>query len=119
MAYSAAMESTEPPALTDVGDLKKAINDDPARRARVDAMKQAMRAGMALGKLREGRGLVQGSVAEMLGVSQANVSRIEHERDPYLSTLSRYVEALGGRLDLLAVFPDGAFRLALPGEEGA
>ncbi|HEX5165267.1 MAG TPA: hypothetical protein VFV93_07725 [Thermomicrobiales bacterium] len=45
-------------------------------------------------------------VAETLEVSQANISRIEHEDDLYLSTLSGYVAALGGRLELRAVFPD-------------
>jgi hypothetical protein len=39
-------------------------------------------------------------------VTQENVSRIEHAEDAYLSTLERYVRALGGRLELNAVFPD-------------
>jgi DNA-binding Xre family transcriptional regulator len=40
------------------------------------------------------------------GVSQPNVSRIEQEDDVYLSTLSRYVAALGGYLEVRAVFPE-------------
>jgi DNA-binding XRE family transcriptional regulator len=100
-------------------DIKAEINKDPARRARVDAMKKAMRTGadvgMALGKLRFERSMVQVTVAEALGTSQANVSRIEHERDPYLSTLKGYIEALGGRLEMLAVFPEVTIQIALPG----
>jgi hypothetical protein len=34
------------------------------------------------------------------------VSRIEQEEDVYLSTLARYVAALGGHLEVLAVFPE-------------
>jgi hypothetical protein len=40
------------------------------------------------------------------GVSQSNVSRIEQEEDVYLSTLARYIAALGGHLEVLAVFPE-------------
>lgn len=40
-------------------------------------------------------------------MSQAQVSRIEHQADLYLSTLVSYLEALGGRLELTAIF-DGA-----------
>ncbi len=46
-----------------------------------------------------------------LGVTQANISRIEHEEDLYLSTLRSYVEALGGRLEVNAVFADGVVSL--------
>jgi transcriptional regulator with XRE-family HTH domain len=59
-----------------------------------------------LAALRSERGVSQRQVAGALGVSQANVSRIEHEEDVYLSTLRRYVAALGGELEVTAVFPD-------------
>ncbi len=45
-------------------------------------------------------------MAETLDVTQANVSRIEHQDDIYLSTLRGHVQALGGRLEVHAVFPD-------------
>ena len=48
----------------------------------------------------------QGDVAGELGVSQANVSRVEHEQDVRVSTLERYVTALGGRLEVRAIFDD-------------
>lgn len=47
-----------------------------------------------------------GPVAETLGISQGNVSRLEARSDVYLSTLRSYVEALGGRLEIAAVFDD-------------
>lgn len=105
-------------ASSGIEDLKAEIDKDPVRRVRVDAMKKAMRTGadvgMALGRLRSERSMVQNTIAATLKTSQANVSRIEHERDPYLSTLRGYVEALGGQLELRAIFPEGPVRIVLP-----
>ena len=53
---------------------------------------------------RQSRGLSQRDVAERMDVTQANVSRIESAEDVQLSTLARYVEALGGHLQVSAVF---------------
>ena len=39
------------------------------------------------------------------------MSKIEHRTDIYLSTLAEYVEALGGRLEIRAVFPDREMRI--------
>jgi hypothetical protein len=47
----------------------------------------------------------------VLDVTQANVSRIERQDDLYLSTLGEYVAALGGHLELHAVFPDQVIAL--------
>lgn len=78
----------------------------------VDA--QLRLAELALGELRRSRGISQTAVADALEVSQPNVSRIEQEQDLRLSTLGRYVAALGGDLELRAVFPDGAVNLLTP-----
>jgi DNA-binding XRE family transcriptional regulator len=78
----------------------------PEGRARVDDYKRVIADALALAALRSERGVSQRQVAGALGVSQANVSRIEHEEDVYLSTLRRYVAALGGELEVTAVFPD-------------
>ena len=87
-------------------ELRTPIDGDPVRRSRVDARKRAMRDVLALGELRSSRTVTQRALAEALGTSQPNVSRIEHEDDVYLSTVRSYVEALGGRLELHAVFGD-------------
>ena len=68
--------------------------------------------------LRHSVGMTQQSVADTLEMSQANVSRIEHEDDLYLSTLRAYVAALGGELRLTAVFPDHTVTLE-PGKARA
>ena len=83
-------------------------------RARVDEYRQLMDAIVTLFRVREERGLTQVDVAKALDVTQGNVSRIENADDLYISTLARYVEALGGRLELNAVFPDQVVSLDIP-----
>jgi DNA-binding XRE family transcriptional regulator len=78
----------------------------PDRRERIDRIKGAMNDAIALSELRQGRGMSQTDVAHQLDVSQARVSKIEREDDLYLSTLRRYVEAMGGSLELRAVFQE-------------
>jgi DNA-binding XRE family transcriptional regulator len=89
---------------------------DPVRRARIATYKRAMEDAVTLAELRAQRGVTQQGVAQALGVTQANISRIEHEEDLYLSTLRSYVAALGAELEITAVFPDG--KITLVPEEG-
>lgn len=86
--------------------LRDKVRSDPARAARVDAHRQAMEDALALAEIREHRELTQTDIARVLSTSQANVSRIERQRDLYLSTLSQYITALGGTLKVSAVFDD-------------
>lgn len=88
-------------------NLTKDIERDPVRMQRVRDMTRAYLDAERLMELRSHRNLTQREVADALGVSQANVSRIEHEDDVYLSTLRAYIEALGGELEITARFPDG------------
>ncbi len=90
---------------------------DPASAARMDEYRRAMEDALALGRLREARGTTQVELAGALGVTQANVSRIEHQDDLYLSTLREYVEALGGRLQIAAIFDDQTILLTPPGRQ--
>jgi DNA-binding XRE family transcriptional regulator len=78
----------------------------PLNERRVTTYKRLMEAEMRLAELRQRRGVSQATIADALAVSQPNVSRIEQEDDVYLSTLARYVAALGGHLEVLAVFPE-------------
>lgn len=61
---------------------------------------------MSLRDLRKAMGRTQAKVAEDLGVGQDTVSRIEQRADMLLSTIEQYVEKMGGRLTLMAEFPD-------------
>ncbi|MDE3074515.1 MAG: XRE family transcriptional regulator [Chloroflexota bacterium] len=92
--------------------LSAAIEADPERRARVDEYKRAIYDALELAKVRGNRKITQKEMAEALDVTQANISRIEHQNDIYLSTLSSYVQALGGKLEVRAVFPDQTICLA-------
>src|SRR6266699_6256104 len=62
---------------------------------------------MALEELRNAKRLTQADMAEMLDVPQSSISRIEQRADMYLSTLRNYIHAMGGVLQIQAVFPDG------------
>ena len=61
---------------------------------------------LALRELRQARGRTQLSIARKLGVKQVNVSRLESREDPRLSTLTKYIDAMGGRLHLIVEFPE-------------
>jgi transcriptional regulator with XRE-family HTH domain len=62
---------------------------------------------MALDELRNAKKLTQADLAEMLDVPQSSISRIEQRADMYLSTLRNYIHAMGGVLQIQAIFPDG------------
>ena len=81
------------------------------RRQRIDQRVRETLASMPLDELRKARQMTQDKLAESLGVNQSEVSKIEHRTDLYLSTLSEYVEALGGKLEIRAVFPDREVRI--------
>ena len=65
----------------------------------------------ALRHMRKARNLTQKSMATLLNMDQAGVSKIEHRSDLLLSTLRNYVEAMGGSLRLVVEFPDGVAEL--------
>jgi DNA-binding XRE family transcriptional regulator len=94
-------------------ELRDKIRSDTTRAARIDARRQAMEDALALGEIREKRELTQNDIAEVLATSQANISRIERQRNLYLSTLAEYVEALGGSLKISAVFEDEEVEIGL------
>jgi transcriptional regulator with XRE-family HTH domain len=68
--------------------------------------RQKQRAAL-LGDLRRARQLTQETLAETLGMSQSEVSKVERRSDLYVSTLRRYIEAMGGELQIFARFPNG------------
>ena len=83
----------------------------PAQQARAEARTRAMLAEMPLHELRHARQLTQMALAEALEVAQSEISKIEHRTDLYVSTLRRYIEAMGGELEIIAHFPDGDVRI--------
>lgn len=79
---------------------------DPERRANVDAAKARLQAEASPVRiLRTELSLTQGELAELLGTTQGNVSKLER-KDVDLATVRRIVEARGGRLRVVAEFDD-------------
>jgi DNA-binding XRE family transcriptional regulator len=98
-------------------DFNELRNKLPAEsRARIDARVKGTLHEMALDELRAARELTQERLAETLGIKQATVSKIERRADLYVSTLARFIEAMGGELEIRAVFPEGSVRLKRFGE---
>lgn len=91
----------------------------PETIARAEAKTRQMLEEMPLHELRQARHMTQEHIAETLGTSQANISKMERRTDLYLSTLRRYVEAMGGELDIRARFPDGEVRIDHFGESAS
>lgn len=79
----------------------------PEAQARVDARVRETVAALPLAEIRRALGMTQTELAGSLEVAQGSVSKIENQADMYLSTLRKYVHALGGELHLTAEFPDG------------
>ncbi len=80
----------------------------PESQARAQARASEMLAEMPLNELRQARGLSQKMLAEVLHVQQPSIAKIEKRTDMYLSTLRSHIEAMGGQLEVVARFPDGA-----------
>jgi predicted transcriptional regulator len=77
------------------------------RRKKIEARAQEIRSEeLTLREVRKALHCSQATVAEILGVKQAEISKMERRTDVYLSTVRRYIEAMGGHLDLVASFPD-------------
>lgn len=83
----------------------------PEARARSDAKARAMLVEMPLAELRQARGLSQKVLAEVLHVQQPSIAKMEKRTDMYISTLRSHIEAMGGELEVVARFPDGAVKI--------
>jgi len=83
----------------------------PASRTRSEAKAQKMIKEMALDELRAARDLTQEHLSRILGVRQAAVSKLERRTDMYISTLADFIKAMGGTLEIRAMFPDGNVRI--------
>jgi len=83
----------------------------PGSRARSEARATAMLKDMALDELRAARAMTQAELGHKLGLKQAAISRMERRTDVYVSTLAKFVEGMGGQLEIHVVFPDGAIRI--------
>ncbi len=81
---------------------------DPVRRARVEQFGREVDVVLAISALRDALGLTQDGLATAAGMSQENLSRIEHATDVKYSTIVRLAAAAGAQLELVAVLGDGS-----------
>lgn len=79
--------------------------------AQAKALADEFRRAIPLPELRRARALSQATLAELLEMDQGNLSKLEQRTDMYLSTLRRYVEAMGGELDIVARFGEREYHV--------
>lgn len=87
-----------------IENLRKAMSAESRKRAELKA--DALRQEMALAELRKALSLTQTELAEELHIKQAALARLENRTDMYISSLRKYIAALGGELDIVARFPN-------------
>lgn len=81
-----------------------------------DQAKAAMEADrlgqeMDLAEVRKALKLSQAELGDTLQIGQASVAKLERRTDMYVSTLRRFIEAMGGELEIVARFPDHAVKI--------
>ncbi len=83
----------------------------PERREANRLASKQMIDAMPLEELRTARNITQTHLASLLRITQASVSKMERRTDMYVSTLRSFVQAMGGELEIRAVFPEGTVRI--------
>ena len=78
----------------------------PEQRARIEARgRELIQEALTVQELRKAQSLMRKALARKLGVKQESVSNLEARSDLLISTLRGYVEAMGGKLELIVSFP--------------
>lgn len=90
-------------------DLRKAMSQEAQARSHEKAME--MMASLPLAELRQARHFSQEQLAAELAVKQPAVAKMEKKADMYISTLRRFIEAMGGQLEISAHFPEGDVKI--------
>jgi DNA-binding transcriptional regulator YiaG len=86
-------------------DIKAVLK--PETRNEIEAGSRGLAEELHLAQLRKAKGLTQEAMAELLGVSQAEVSKTERRAELYVGTLRKFIEAMEGELLLSARYKDG------------
>ena len=80
-------------------------------RERAAARTRELLGELLLSEIRERAGKSQRQVADVLGIKQPSLSKLEKQSDMQISTLRRIVNALGGELEVVAKFPTGTVKI--------
>ena len=98
-------------ARTKFSDLRDAVVVKPGATERLAALRVETLEEIRLYELRHGEAISQVELSGRLDVAQRAISILEHSEDVRVSMLRQYLEALGARLELVAVFDDDARRV--------
>ncbi len=102
--------------VTTLDDVIKSL--PPERQAKIARLTEELIAEeLTLQELRKKQKLTQTDIAQLLGIKQENVSRLERRNNVHLSTLKDYIHAIGGKLHLIVEFPDQELIKLLDNEE--
>lgn len=83
----------------------------PEARAAAEAVAAELDVEMNLAEVRRAMKLSQEEIGQTLQINQGSVAKIEKRADMYVSTLRRFIEAMGGELEIVARFPDHAVKI--------
>jgi hypothetical protein len=87
---------------------KDVLSDEPVNRMRAEIYERLMEAQERIAHALYARGVKHKVVRAALDTADERLSDTERREDLYLSALRHYVEALGGRLEVRALFGDEA-----------
>ncbi|AQT67398.1 Antitoxin HigA [Anaerohalosphaera lusitana] len=91
-------------------ELEKRMDPESVKRAKARAREEM--AQMLLAEIRKETGITQENLAKSMGIKQPSLSKLESQRDMQISTLRRLIEALGGKLELIAHMPEGDIKIS-------
>jgi len=92
--------------MKDFEDLRDRVLKKPGAREMYEDRLRGFLIASSLSDVRRARELTQVQLAESMETTQPAISRIEHQTDLYVRTLRSYIEAMGGELEIAAVFPE-------------
>jgi DNA-binding XRE family transcriptional regulator len=90
-------------------NLKNRLSDES--KTRIQKRVESALQEMPLIELRQARMYTQQQIADTLKIKQASVSKMESQADMYISTMRKYIEAMGGELEIIAKFPEGNIKV--------
>ncbi len=93
-------------ARTKFSALREQVLAEAGAPGRLAALRADTLEEIRLYELRHNEAVSQAELAGRLDVTQGAISKLEHSEDVRVSTLRQYLEALGARLELVAVFDD-------------
>ncbi|MDR3516249.1 MAG: XRE family transcriptional regulator [Azospirillaceae bacterium] len=83
----------------------------PEAQAAAEAAASQLDTEMDLAAVRRAMKLSQEEIGQTLQINQGSVAKIEKRTDMYVSTLRRFIEAMGGELEIVARFPDHSVKI--------